>query len=313
MTIMADEIPIDAANPEIVADGKPDVRLSRWVIYSLVLHGLLIAGLFFSPWHPSPATRSYPVYSVDLVGGEKLGGGVGNVNMPSPPRSKPVERVVVEPTPTVVKPAVAKKSEKEETATKTPKPTVIEHHAPAPEAVVLKPTKKEPAKKEPAAESKVETIDSSGSLDSVRERIMQSAMERTRQRNDIAQKSSKGESASAGPGDGEGAVTLGKGGRGGGTVRGMDFLIYQNRLLETIKANWAWSGRGNLRVVVHFSIRDNGEIAGLKIVQPSGDPTYDESVLRALKKSSPLSAPPENYRRDFADVELAFRPQDLGT
>ena len=58
--------------------------------------------------------------------------------------------------------------------------------------------------------------------------------------------------------------------------------------------------------------RAAGEISGLKIVQPSGDASYDESVLRAVKKSSPLSAPPENYRRDFADVELAFRPQDLG-
>jgi len=51
---------------------------------------------------------------------------------------------------------------------------------------------------------------------------------------------------------------------------------------------------------------------GLKIVQPSGDPSYDESVLRAVKKSSPLPAPPESYRKDFAEVELTFRPRDLG-
>ena len=106
-------------------------------------------------------------------------------------------------------------------------------------------------------------------------------------------------------------------GRAGAAVRellrGMDFVIYQNRMLGTIKDNWAWVGqRSNLRVVVHFSIKDNGEIAGLKIVQPSGDPSYDESVLRAVKKSSPLPAPPENYRKDFAEVELTFRPRDLG-
>ncbi len=65
----------------------------------------------------------------------------------------------------------------------------------------------------------------------------------------------------------------------------------------------------NLKVVVQFGIKDNGEIVGLKIVQPSGDPSYDESVLRAVKKSSPLPAPPESYRKDFADVELTFRPQ----
>ncbi len=119
---------------------------------------------------------------------------------------------------------------------------------------------------------------------------------------------------SAGSGEGEGAAGLGPGGRGGpGVVKGMDFLIYQNRMLGTIKDNWAWVGqRSNLKVVVHFGIKDTGEIVGLKIVQPSGDPSYDESVLRAVKKSSPLPAPPESYRKDFADVELTFRPRDLG-
>jgi colicin import membrane protein len=93
----------------------------------------------------------------------------------------------------------------------------------------------------------------------------------------------------------------------------MDFIIYQNRMLSTIKENWAWVGqRSDLKVVVHFGIKENGEIVGLKIVQPSGDPSYDESVLRAVKKSNPLAAPPESYRKEFADVELTFRPRDLG-
>ena len=85
-------------------------------------------------------------------------------------------------------------------------------------------------------------------------------------------------------------------------------------MLATIKDNWAWVGqqRSNLKVVVHFGIKENGEVVGLKIVQPSGDPSYDESVLRAVKKSSPLAAPPESYRKDFAEVEITFRPQDLG-
>jgi colicin import membrane protein len=94
----------------------------------------------------------------------------------------------------------------------------------------------------------------------------------------------------------------------------MDFIIYQNRMFATIKENWSWVGgqRSNLRVVVHFGVRENGEITGLKIVQPSGDPSYDESVLRAVKKSSPLPVPPEAYRKDFAEVQVTFRPQDLG-
>ena len=62
---------------------------------------------------------------------------------------------------------------------------------------------------------------------------------------------------------------------------------------------------------MHFSIQENGEIFGVKLLRPSGDPSYDDSVVRALKKASPLPPPPERHRTDFADVELTFRPKDL--
>jgi TonB family protein len=67
-----------------------------------------------------------------------------------------------------------------------------------------------------------------------------------------------------------------------------------------------------LKVTVHFGIRENGEIIGLKIVQASGDRTYDESVLRALRKSNPLPPPPESHRSDFMDYTITFTPKDLG-
>ncbi|MGH7829264.1 MAG: TonB C-terminal domain-containing protein, partial [Candidatus Binatia bacterium] len=44
----------------------------------------------------------------------------------------------------------------------------------------------------------------------------------------------------------------------------------------------------------------------------SGDASYDDSVVRALKRASPLPPPPESYRKDFMDVELTFQPKDLG-
>jgi colicin import membrane protein len=85
--------------------------------------------------------------------------------------------------------------------------------------------------------------------------------------------------------------------------------MYQTKIVSTIKENWAWPGqKGSLKALVRFSIKDNGEIAGMKIAEPSGDPTFDESILRALRKSSPLPAPPESYRKDFAQVEMNFQP-----
>jgi TonB family protein len=142
---------------------------------------------------------------------------------------------------------------------------------------------------------------------------MQSAAERAKSRNENVQKASKGEVLSSGTGEGVGASALGQGGRGGpGIVKGMDYVIYQNRMLSTIKNNWVWAGpRRNIKVVVQFNIKDNGEIVGLKIVQPSGNSSYDESVLRAVRKSSPLPPLAESIRNGFSDVELAFRPEDL--
>ena len=229
----------------------------------------------------------------------------------SPPKQTPQSSQEKSPTPI---PETKKeiKVAKEEKVEKT-KP--VEKKVEIPEkSEVKEKSVKESVKREPAKEIKEESKTETASADSVRERLLQSAVERAKSRTETGQKVSKGEVLSAGSGEGEGAAGLGLGGRGGpGVVKGMDFVIYQNRMLSTIKDNWAWVGqRSNLRVVVHFSIKESGEIIGLKIVQPSGDPSYDESVLRAVKKSSPLPAPPESYRKDFAEVELTFRPRDLG-
>ncbi len=299
---------------------RSEDRLSKWFVFSLLLHLALIAVIFLSPMLPSRVPPA-PVYTVDLVGGEKIGGAnLGTQLTPAPTQAAKNREDLPAPEPKKeVKKEVKKEEPPKEEKTKA-KP--VEKKPPPEEKTVLREkSKTEPVKKEPAKETKKETKETkenskteTASADSVRERLLQSAVDRAKTRTEAAQKSPKGEALSAGAGEGEGAAAIGAGGRGGpGIVRGMDFIIYQNRLLATIKENWAWVGqRSNLRVVVHFGVRETGEIVGLKIVQPSGDPSYDESVLRAVKKSSPLPAPPENYRKDFADVELTFRPRDLG-
>lgn len=265
-------------------------KLSKWLVLSLMLHVGLIAGLFIMPFLPARSAREYPVYTVDLVGGEKIGStNLGTELTPTAAPKEPAKKAEKEIPPSEPKPAPAK---------------IVEKAAVIPE----KATTKETIKKETAVEKKT-----AASLDSVRERLIQSAVERAKSRTDSGQKASKGEVISSGAGEGEGAAALGKGGRGGGVVKGMEFVIYQNRMLSTIKANWVWVGqRSNLRVVVHFNIKENGEIVGLKIVQASGNASYDDSVIRAVNKSSPLPAPPETVRNDFSEVELAFRPEDLG-
>jgi colicin import membrane protein len=282
-------------------------RLPRWLVVSFLLHVVLIACIFVVPMLPSPAGPVHPVYVVDLIGGEKIGGTNLGTELTRPPKpgSKAPE---AEKSPVVP----ATKEIKKETPEKV-KP-VEKKPLPEEKLALKEKTKIEPTKKEAVKVAKEDTKAETATADSVRERLLQSAVEKARARGEST-KSAKGEVLSSGSGEGgEGAAALGVGGRGGpGVVKGIDFIIYQNRMLSTIKENWAWVGqRSNLKVVVHFGIKENGEIVGLKIVQPSGDPSYDESVLRAVKKSSPLAAPPESYRKDFADVELTVRPKDLG-
>ena len=281
-------------------------KLSKWLFFSLLLHGALILALFVVPFLPSGDRPSYPVYTVDLVGGEKIGrNNLGTELMPlSGPKAAPKKTAEEIPPP----PAQETKQE-----TKKEKPKPVEKEAPPEEKVALKEAIKKEPKKEPTKDTRSESKTEESALDRVRERLIQSAVDRAKSRTEGNQQPSKGDVISSGSGEGEGASALGQDGRGGGVVKGMEFIIYQNRMLSSIKDNWAWVGqKSNLKVVVHFSIKDNGEITGLKIVQPSGDPSYDESVLRAVKKSSPLPPPPESSRKDFADVELTFRPKDLG-
>ena len=298
--------------------GGSDEKLSKWVVFSLVLHGGLIASLFIIPFLPTRSAPQYPVYTVDLVGGDKIGGtNLGTELAPEAPPKQTPRKSAAEPPPPVAKSkpeAKKEKAEKPKPVEKAEKPKPVEKAVPAEEKLIAKENiRKEPEKKAPVKEAKEDSESGQDALEQVRERLMQSAIERVKSRVESKTSSGKGEVISSGPGEGEGAAALGPGGRGGGVVKGIEFIAYQNRMFETIKANWAWVGqKSDLKVVVHFGIKDNGEIVGLKIVQASGDPSYDESVLRALRKSNPLPSPPESYRKDFANVELTFRPKDLG-
>lgn len=267
-------------------------RLWRWVTLSGALHFVFIVALFLMPHIPSRRVPSYPVYTVDLVGGERLGGAnLGSTVGPPPQAKKVAEKAKSEPQPQV---KVAKKE----------KARPAEKSAQMQEAVALKKSKKE-TKKEAEAEK--------GLPGEVREKLIQSALERVRERAESGQKKQKGEGITSGPAEGEGAAAIGAGGRGGGVVKPAEFLIYYNQMLRLIRARWTWVGkRSDLEVTVRFGIQENGEIVGLKILRRSGDPSYDDSVVRAVRGANPLPAPPESHRKEFADVELMFRPKDLG-
>jgi colicin import membrane protein len=118
-----------------------------------------------------------------------------------------------------------------------------------------------------------------------------------------------GNKAGAQPG---GAVSVGPGEGLGGTIKGVEYLLYYNQLLNRIKQSWAWAGtERSLEAVVRFNIGEDGEILNVRIVQASGDASYDASVERAVRAVNPLAPPPQAYRKEFSDVELTFSPEQM--
>ncbi len=109
-----------------------------------------------------------------------------------------------------------------------------------------------------------------------------------------------------------GPISVGPGEGAGGTVKGVEYLLYYNQMINRIKQVWAWAGANRtLEAAVRFNITENGDVVNVRISRPSGDPSYDASVERAVRAANPLPPPPEAYRKEFSDVELIFRPEDL--
>jgi TonB family protein len=68
--------------------------------------------------------------------------------------------------------------------------------------------------------------------------------------------------------------------------------------------------RLRLRAQVHIRVSRSGEVLATSLAKSSGNPLFDNAVLLAVKKSSPLSPPPDALRSDLerSGVILEFTP-----
>jgi colicin import membrane protein len=69
---------------------------------------------------------------------------------------------------------------------------------------------------------------------------------------------------------------------------------YQARLLEKLRAAHEKPAGldGGLQVQVEFSLRADGTLVGVRLLESSGSPEFDASVLAAFRKLRELGAPP---------------------
>lgn len=307
-------------------------RIWKWVIISGVVHVVVIAYLLMGPILQGKNPPAPPVYTVDLLGGEKLGGGAGTSITPPPPKAKAEPEVPeVKTAPRVketkkvketVKPVIDEAKEEREAKAKAEMIERVKAKKEAEEKKKAEVEAKKKAEQEEAALVKARLEDlrkkrTEAALEDIRAKAAAKekleAEQRAAAERVAADKAAAAQQAkSTLPGESPGAAALGTGGSGGGVVKSPEFVRYQNIIKEQVKNSWTWVGRRNdLKVTVNASIQENGDITGLRLVGTSGDRSFDDSVLRALRKASPLPPPPAEFRREFSNVILPFNSEDL--
>jgi colicin import membrane protein len=276
--------------------------LSWMVAFSAFLHvaaGIAIA-LLPRQWlmrTPPPVVA----YTVKIVDPSALGGRLPQGPIRTEPAASvanPAPREVPETKPEVKpKPEPKKPEPKPEPKAEPPKPEekkvvtlpdVEKKTEPKPEAKKPQPTPR-PSKAELA---KIE-----------RDKQIQEAIKH------LGEKGNSKKAAGLGGTEAGKGAALGTGGNGGGggILMGLDFIIYKNQVEGLIKKNWTWVGANpDLTIRVGFRIGDNGEIGDVRVIDRSGDASFDDSVLRAIRISTPLPAPPAKYRDVFANYVLEF-------
>ena len=99
----------------------------------------------------------------------------------------------------------------------------------------------------------------------------------------------------------EGAPGSPVGGSGSGLVGNPKFAAYRSQIQRKITNNFVWLQQGSqLRAEISFRVSRSGEIMNPKITKSSGNTSFDQAGLRAIKKSSPLPTPPVELAKDVS-------------
>jgi TolA protein len=325
--------------------GEWEPGLWWMVLASAGLHVLFVAAMLVSPLSLTRVRQAPVSYTVDLIAPNKLGGTnlipgrkhkagaapavearkpekVAKIEAPAPPAvKKPLPKPKAKPK---AKPAIKVEKKVPPAAKKKPAPEKI---APKPEpkakvAVSKKPaakpqpekkpaqTKPEPAKKaateaEAAPQGKAEVAPAKESREAAApsdlDARIAAAVKRIERQAGVPSAGGGEKAEAAG-----GPLSVGPGEGAGGIVRGVEWLVYKNRVERQIKDAWRWAGNHDLEAEIHFGVTDTGEVINVRLARSSGDPTFDTSAERAVRAASPLPPPPEAYRDEFRDFQLVF-------
>lgn len=268
---------------------KPSDYHNAGLALSVVGH-LVLAYVVFVEVFPNLGEFPEPVvYSISIESGKNLGGAS---QVP-----KDDKKSELAPIKNVTAPEEQASQAEEMRAEKAEEPAEDAEVSSQEAKPIPRPTAKPTATKTPAKKPGEKAKKSDG--DNVDKRL-QAALQRY-----------LGESADAG-GKGFGAASVGGSGMGGGVVRPKEFFIYEKIVRSRIKEAWRWYRKDTEYITqVAFEIEPDGLIKNVRVVKGSGDGSFDESVVRAVTKASPLPPPPQVvYEQYFKSVRITFDPRE---
>jgi colicin import membrane protein len=82
-------------------------------------------------------------------------------------------------------------------------------------------------------------------------------------------------------------------------VNKMDHQDYHALLDRHVKQYWTlpeWVAKTKLKAQVRIYLNEFGVLVNVQIIRPSGQVSYDESVLESVRQASPFPAPPPKFQ-----------------
>jgi len=96
-----------------------------------------------------------------------------------------------------------------------------------------------------------------------------------------------------------------------GKQKALRYSAYYDQVEQRVRENWippqSLDSTGqDVITVVSITLLPDGRVLRSLIEESSGDPIFDQSVMRAIMKSSPLPAPPIGLNQKKYDLGLRF-------
>ncbi|MDR3049262.1 MAG: TonB family protein [Elusimicrobiota bacterium] len=86
------------------------------------------------------------------------------------------------------------------------------------------------------------------------------------------------------------------------------YAFYTNTIVRKISNNWSWSESYNkLRAVVFFRISRDGAVSEISIKDSSGNKSFDNNALNAVKRAGQFAPLPQGYKPDSLGVYFEFK------